>query len=306
MSFFVSLFRIVKFALQNFWRNIWLSVITVTILVLTLFIVNILLILNVVGETAVRAVESKIDVSVAFVPDASEDIILSARGYLLSLPQVKDVEYRTAEEVLIEFRQANANRPDVLASLDEVGSNPFGGELVIKAHNPEDFAFILEALESPEYSPYIESKDFRDHEVIIARINQTIDRIRIGGIVLGSVFVFITVLIVFNTIRVAIYTHREEIGIMRLVGASSLFVRTPFLFEAILYTLLAVVISIAILYPLIGVLEPLLDQFFESTPTHLLAFFNENFLLIFGTQFVAFAILNMISTVFAMRKYLRV
>ncbi|MEK9130699.1 MAG: hypothetical protein AAB429_01125, partial [Patescibacteria group bacterium] len=86
----IAFYRIIKFAIQNFWRNIWLSVITITILVLTLLIVNMLLTLGVLGQTAVKAVQAKIDVSVSFVPGTSEEMMINARGYLQSLPQVKD------------------------------------------------------------------------------------------------------------------------------------------------------------------------------------------------------------------------
>lgn len=306
MGPFVSFYRIATFALQNFWRNIWLSVITITILVLTLVIVNVLLVLNVLGTTAIHAVESKIDVSVSFTPATSDETMASARGYLMGLPQVKDARSLTPEEVLSDFRAKNANKPDVLASLDEVGSNPFGGQIIITARDPSYFPFILEALDNPEFKPYIQEKDFQSHETIISAINSTIDHVRLAGLVIGAFFVLITILIVVNTIRVAIYTHREEIGVMRLVGASSTFVRAPFLLEAVLYTLIAVLVVIGILYPVIGAIEPTIDAFFVNTPTHLLGYFNQNFLIIFGVEFIALAIINVLSTAFAMRRYLKV
>ena len=306
MSVFLSTYRISKFALQNFWRNIWLSIITVTILVLTLMIVNTLLTLNVLGQTAVKAVQAKIDVSVSFVPGTSEELMTAARGYLLSLPQVKSARYLNPEEVLAEFKDKNANKPDVLASLEEVGGNPFGGQITITANNPDDFPFILEALDNPQFKPSIQEKDFQSHEEIIGAINQTIDRVRLGGIAIGLFFLLITVLIVVNTIRVAIYTHREEIGIMRLVGASAALVRGPFLVEAILYTLVALLVTIAVLFPVLGVIEPSLDRFFGNTPTGLTGYFLAHFWLIFGGQFIVLTLVNMLSTAFAMRRYLKV
>ena len=306
MGPFISLYRIVRFALQNFWRNIWLSIITITILVLTLFIVNILLTLNVLGQTAVRAVESKIDVSVSFKPETTDTLMSDVRGYLTSLPQVRDVTEQTPDEVLAAFKQKNADKPDVLASLNEVGGNPFGPQLTITASSPSDFPFILQSLDNPQYSPWITEKDYQDHETIISNIENTVNEVQTGGIVLGAIFVFITILIIVNTIRVAIYTHREEIGIERLVGASSFFIRAPFLVEAVLYTLIATLIVVAIVYPLVGMIEPTLDSFFAPTTTGLMAYYQTNFLWIFGAQFVGLVVLNVISTSLAVRRYLNV
>ena len=224
----------------------------------------------------------------------------------MGLPQVKDARYLTPDEVLAKFKADNVSKPEVLASIDEVGANPFGGQIIVSAHNPADFPFILEALENPEFKQYIQEKDFQSHETIISAINATIDKVRLGGIVIGAIFVLISILIIVNTIRVAIYTHRDEIGIMRLVGASASFIRAPFLVESVLYTLIAMLVSIAILYPLLGVVEPSLDAFFVNTPTNLLAYFNQNFLTIFGAEFIGLVVLNLISTSVAMRRYLRV
>jgi cell division transport system permease protein len=306
MSLFIFFYRVLIFSLQSFWRNIWLSVVTVTILLLTLAIVNILLILHLLGETAVKSVESKIDVSVSFTPETSAGIIASARGYLLGLPQVKTVEYQSAEEVLETFRETHIDRPDVLASLDEVEGNPFGGKLVVRAKEVKDYAFILEALESPEYHAFIAEKDFEDHQVIIRRIQETVERARTAGMTLGGVFVSIALLIVFNTIRVGIYTHRDEIAIMRLVGASNGFVRSPFLLESVFYAFISVLFMGGILFPMLIVIEPVFDAFFQTVPTHLTAYFVSHALIIFSAQFFALAVLCLFSTMFAMRKYLRV
>jgi len=302
---FISTFRILKFALQNFWRNIWLSIITITILILTLTTVNILIILGVVGDAAIESVEQKIDVSIYFNKETSEEIILSARSYLMSLEQVKEVEYVSGDEAFERFQEKHLADEVILNSIEEVG-NPLSGSLVVMARSPEDFPFILEALESPEFSDYIEETDTETHESIIERITNISNRVRVGGIILSGVFALITLLIVFNTIRVAIYTHREEIGIMKLVGASNNFIRAPFLLETVFYSLIAVLIMLAILYPVVGIIEPSLNKFFDSTNVGLMSYYNANFLTIFGAQFVGLVILCGISTLVAMRKYLRV
>ncbi len=123
---------------------------------------------------------------------------------------------------------------------------------------------------------------------------------------LAGVFLAIATLIVFNTVRIGIFIHREEIGIMKLVGATDRFVRAPFLVESVLYSLIAVLIVMAVIYPAAAVLEPQFNSYIDGQSVGLIAYFRENGLLIFGAQFGALALLNIISTSVAIRRYLRV
>lgn len=306
MSFFLSGARIVKFAWQNFWRNGWLSLVTITILVLALLNANALIVLNVIGQRAVEAVESKLDLSVSFKPDTSEDLIAEARGYLAGLSQVRTITYLTPEEALVAFKEDFANDPEVLASLEEIDGNPLGAELIITAHDPNDFAFIVEALQHPQFASSIEETDYDDYQTMIDKINATTRQVQNGGIVVGTIFTLIALLIVFNSIRVAIYTHREEIAIMRLVGASGFFVRAPFLVEAFFYTFIALLITAAIVYPLLTVIEPSLNTFFGTTQTGLVSFYKQNALVLIGVEFATFAVLTILSTSLAMNRHLKV
>ena len=306
MKTLITIYRVFKFAFQNFWRNIWLSVITVSMLVLTLLTVNVLVVLNVVTGTAIDTVENKIDVSVYFKPDTSDDIIQGAQGYLRSLDQVVDAQLITADQALERFQERHLDEVDILRSLEEVDGNPFGSSLVVKARSSKDFNFILESLENPQYRDYIEKKEFDDYEEIINNINNITDKVRWFGFALSGIFMLIAILIVFNTVRVAIFIHREEISIMRLVGASSTFIRAPFLVEAALFSLLATLITIIITYPVLGILEPRFDAFFGTTSTGLLDYYNTNLLMIFGAQFIGMALINILASSVAMRKYLKI
>lgn len=305
MSVFVLLPRIAKFAWQNFWRNFWLSFMTITILTLALLNVNALIVLNMIGERAIASVESKLDLSVSFVPEASDEIVAQARGYLTGLSQVRTITFYRPDEVLARFADEHATEPEVLASLDEIDGNPFGAQLVITANDPDDFPFILEALKNPLYASSIDEADYNDYRSMIDRINATSRQIQNGGLVIGILFTIIALLIVFNTIRVAIYTHREEIGIMRLVGASSLFIRAPFLIEAVVYSFLAVLICLGFVYPVLRLVDAPLTNFLGSD-SHLLKQFIEQLWMIAGSEFIAFSLLSIVATGLAMRKYLRI
>lgn len=302
----MTLIRIVKFAFQNIARNFWLSLITVSMLVLTLLTVNILLTLNVLGGTAIESVEERIDVTVYFEEGTNPDIVAGAQASLIGLSQVRDVERIAPEDALARFRERHADDEDILIALDQVGENPFSYSLVISARDAADFPFILTALENPSFADYVEQKDFEDYEEVIGSISRVTQSVRWLGAVLAAIFLFISILIVINTVRVAIYIYREEISIMRLVGASTAFIRTPFWLEAVIYSFVSTLITAGIAYPVLVALERYADNFFYPADAGLLDFYVANGFVIFGTQFVILSIVNILSASLAMRRYLKV
>lgn len=301
-----TLVRIVKFAIQSTFRNFWLSFVTTTVFVLTLLTINALVILNFLADGAIESLEDRVRVEVYFTSNASEDIIKSARGYLMSLSQVKTVDVVPAEEALAAFREEHKDSPLVLAALEEVDGNPIGDSLRISAQDADDFSFIVQALESPEFSPYIKDSNFSDSTAAIDRLASYTAKVRVLAIGLAVFFAFISTLIVFNTIRVAIYVHREEIGIMKLVGANDWFVRGPFVLETIMYALAATLVMAGATFGLLAAADPLIQSFFEGSVGSLVGYFTENGLVIFGVQFAGLALLGIVTTWFAIRKYLRV
>jgi cell division transport system permease protein len=303
---FVSSYRVTQFAFQNFWRNFWLSLITVSMLLLTLLTINILLVLNVITDHAMKLVEDRIEVSVYFYDYAQDTSVSAAVSYLRGLSEVRDVVTVSATEAYDQFVARHQNDADIITSLEELGENPFGPSLIVKAHSPEDFSEIIDALDNPQFRDFIRDKDFSDYQNIIERIRSTTDRIRAFGIALAVIFLLIAVLIVFNTVRIGIFIHREEIAIMRLVGASNWFIKAPFLLEMIFLSFIALVLAVAIVYPMVAFIEPQLTVYFNADSAGLVEFFLQNSLLIFGGQFLALVAVTLFSTGLAMRKYLKV
>ncbi|TAL50111.1 FtsX-like permease family protein [Patescibacteria group bacterium] len=303
---FISSYRVTKFAFQNFWRNFWLSIITVSMLLLTLVTINILLFLNVVTDRAIELVEDRIEVSVYFYDYTEDTTVSAAVAYLRGLGQVRDVEVVSAEEAYTQFVARHADDEEIMASLEELGENPFGSSLIVKAHQAEDFTQIIDALDNPQFRDFIREKDFSDYQNIVERIRSTTDRIRAFGIALAVIFLLIAILIVFNTVRIGIFIHREEIGIMRLVGASNWFIKAPFLLEMIFLSLFAVGLAALIVYPTVAIIEPQLSVYFSAQSAGLVDYFAQNGLLIFGGQFLALVLVTLFSTGLAMGKYLKV
>jgi len=302
----VSFYRTIKFAFQSFWRNIWLSIVTIIILVLTLFSISIVGTINMVANAAIESVKEKVDVSAYFKNGVSETDILNTQANLESLSMVESIRYISSAEALAVFKEEHRDDPVVMESLEELAENPLPATLVIKANNIDDYRAILEVLESPEYSALIEDKDFEDHEEVITSLSNISKRVQRIGIIVSVIFIIIAILIIFNTIRINIYTHREEIGIMKLVGASNRFVRSPFLVESLMYAIIAVLISIAILYPLLGVITPQINDFFEGYDVNLIDYFNSHLWQIIGLQLAFSVVLSVLSSSIAIGKYLRV
>ncbi len=301
-----SFIRTMKFALQGFWRNVWLSLVTVVILVLTLLSISMVWGINVVANQAISAVQDKVDVSIFFKAGVAESEIFNIQNRFEALSQVKDVRYITPDQALAQFRQKHANDPDILASLDELKENPLGATLIVRANSLEDYPTILSVLDDPSYKDIVQDKNFEDSQTVINRLSDASQRVQRVGIVISIIFVIIAVLLIFNTIRITIYTHREEIGIMKLVGATNWFIRSPFLVESILYGLMAAIIAFAIFYPFVSVLSPQVSNFFTGYDFNLTNYFHAHFWGFFGFQLLFAVFLSVVSSLIAIGKYLKV
>lgn len=304
--FIHSLSRGLLFALQSFWRNIWLSLATVFIVFLALVSVNFLLMINVITDSAVGAVKDRIDVSVYFKPEVKESKIAEVKTKLEGLSQVKEIIYKSPEENLAVFSERHANDLQIQETLKELSGNPMGATLIIKAKDLKDYPEILRYLDDPAISSLVEEKNFEDNQLIIDRINQIGVNVKKIMMIISLIFIIIAILIVFNTVRVAIFTHQNEIAIMKLVGAGNWFIRFPFVFETILAGLLAVVAAVIFLYPVLSFAQNYFNTFFAGADFNLVGYFNGNFLIIFGTELIAIVIINTISALVAISKYLNV
>ncbi len=302
---FLSFARVVKFSLQDIVRNIWLSLVTVMILILSLFTINMLLVVKVIGQTAVDAIQEKIDINLFLKPDASEDEILALKTKVSNLPEVKEVDYISKKQALEKFKEKHKDNPEILAALRELGVNPLTPSLVIKPKRLEDFDNLINRLNAFD-DEIIESRNFTNYKLLLNKINSITDKVSRAGMLLAAIFIFITLLVVYNAVRVAIYTHRREIMIMRLVGASRAFIQMPYLMSSIIYTLIGVLAVMLIFYPFLKLLQPYLETFFVGYNVNLLTYFYGQAWLIFGLQFVGLVVINILASLFAVRKYSRV
>ncbi len=302
----ISTWRIIKNSFQDFFRNFWLSIITITILILSLFSINFLIAAGVISQTSIGMVEDKIDLSLYLDPEAAEEDIGILKSELEKINKVKRVEYISKTRAMETFQQKHKGNAYILESLRELGKNPLNPSFIIEAENLADYQEIISSLDNLRKNSIIESRDFEDHENVLARLNNITTRVRQAGVFTSGVFILITILVVFNAIRIAIYTHKKEIKIMKLVGAGNWFIRAPFLAEAIIYALIGVIGIIVIFYPFLHLLQPYLGAFFDADSLNLIEYFNANFIKIFGLQLLGAAFVNILASLLAVGRYLKV
>lgn len=303
---FVSFWRAIKYAFKDFGRNIWLSFITVSIVGLALFSFNILVGLNFLSNQAIKMVQDKIDVSVYFKQEATDSQISDLRANLEALPNVKNVTYISKDDALAAFKEKHKDDDQILKSLDELKDNPLGASLVVTANDPSDYPSILEVIQRPRYSDIIQDKNFDEHKDIIARLTTVSSRIKEIGLAVSLIFAIIAILVVFNTIRVIIYTHKEEIGMMKLVGATNGFIRMPYLIQGLLFSVLGLGLILVVWYPIMHLAQPYLVDFFGNPDINIVSYFNGNFVPIYGLQLAGVAMLNIFGSWFAVSRHLKV
>lgn len=301
----MTLLRVIKFALQDIVRNISLSLMTVVVLILTLLAINTLIIVRALTRESITTIKNQIDVSIYFDPKATEEEIQEVKDYVAAFPEVVGTTFLTRDEVIASFREAHKDNPNVLTALQELGDNPLGPTLIIKTREPENYQKVIQALNIPEYETIIEAKTFADTEKAIDRVQIITTQVERFSLVIAALFGLIAFIIIFNTIRVAIYTQRTEISIKRLVGATNWFIRGPYIIEGLIFTLVSVGVSTLLVFIAVRMADPYIALIFERQAV-LTNYFRSHILVLLGTQLGAVFLLTLLSSSLAMRKYLKV
>lgn len=303
--FILSFLRAIKFSFQDIARNFWLSLVTVMILLLAFFLVNILVTVQIITGSAVNSIKEMIDINLDIKGTAQTNEILALKAQISNLNSVKSVTYISKAEALEKFKEYNKKHPQILQALRELNTNPVPPSLIIKPKEVDQYDEMINDLNKIE-SNIIESKDFDDPKTMLTKVNKIGNKINEVGLIVSLIFIMITILVVYNSVRVTIYTHQREIKIMKLVGASNWFIKAPFLISGVLYTVFGILTVIAIYYPFLSLLQPYLETFFTGYSFNIVTYFNSNFWKIFGTEFMVAALVNGLASFIAVRKYSKI
>src|SRR3989338_3663415 len=301
--FLTHLQRITKSGLLSYKRNGWLSTATVLVMVLMLFVIGNLIFMGALASVILSSFESKVDISVYFVPDAPEPAITIIKDELQTLLDVRDITYISRDEALEIFRARHKGNQLINAALEEIGENPLQASLNIRASDPSRYAAISEFLLQKNYRE-IDKINYFENQQVIERMGAIFRTVRGSGMFLAFFLAFIAILVTFNTIRLAIYTMREEIGIMRLVGATKWFIRGPFIVSGVLYGVTAALITLMLFFPLIWLASPRLAVLVPEFD--IFRYFLQNLVLFSLLMFGGGISIGVISSLLALRRYLRV
>lgn len=301
----LKLWRTFKEGWQNFRRNGWLSFATVSILTLSLFIVGISVLIGLTTHYMLQTMREKVSINVSFNPDVPEQRILDIRDELSKYKkEIASVEYISRDNALDTFLEENRGNPVILQAVEEIGENPLLASVIIKAVSPEYYEVIVNQIQRSTFQSDISRINYDKNKKIFTNldhINKTTQKV---GLILGLAFIFIAVLITFNTIRITIYSHRQEFEIMRLVGASNIYVRMPFLFEGIFYGIAAALSAALALFAASYFISPLTEGTIPQG--NFLGLYMSFFLPVFLGILLLGILLGVLSSTIAIRRYLKV
>jgi len=301
--------RILRAGFFNFWRNSTVSLASVLVMMVTLVVIGFISFSGALLKTSLAELSDKIDINVTFVPTASEDDVLSIKQTIETLPEVLLVTYVTRDEALEAFKERHKNDQSILSALDELGENPLGAVLNIKARNPSQYASVAEFLQSNSTLSsggitIVDRINYFQNKAAIDRLASIMDSADRLGLILTLVLAGISVLIAFNTIRLTIYIAKDEISVMRLVGASQSFIQGPFVVVGVIYGLVASLLTLLLFFPLTFWIGTVTESFFVGF--NIFSYYIRHFLELFAIVIFSGVAIGSLSSMLAIRKYLKI
>lgn len=300
----ISFKRICRSGVEKLTREKTASVASFLALCLAVGVVSALFFLKQTSNFLVRTIEERMDVSVYFNDMASQDDISAMKKEVEGLSQVKAVAYVSKEDALAAFKEVHARDAKLLEALEAVGQNPMRDALNIRVKDSSRISEVARYLEQARFDPVVAGRDYYKREPVLNQLISLSKSIQEGFIAITLIFAGVAFLVVFNTIHLTIFNSREEIEIMRLVGASNWFIRGPFLVQSVLIGGVSVLICQLLTLPALWYLAPkalaLMPGFY------LWEALSQNWLSLFSLQVVIGVGLSMMSAAMAMRRYLKV
>ena len=304
MNKFILFERAFKSGLTFFKRNTIGITATIIVLCLSLSLITGSFLFKGLINFFIDSINEKIDISVYFNLDTGDEAIAALKDDLKKMSEVKEVKYISQSDTMEEFKEKHKNDETLMQSLEEIGGNPFSASLNIKAYDSNDYSKITSFIESSSYKEYIEKVDYQENRKVIENLFSTtknVNNLMNGLILLTSI---LAILVAFNTLRLIIYNAREEVNVMRLVGASDWFIRGPFLIQGVLVGLISAFLTFIFFLIVVFLIDSRISDILGGFS--LFGFFASNWPIILFVNLLAGVGLGVFSTLIAIRKYLKI
>ena len=295
-------------ALIGIKRHIPTSIGTIVTMFLSLAMIGLFSVIGSVVDRVMSSVEDQISITVYLSDDADETQVAEMQAYIEGLDGVDSVSLTTKEEALENFQESMSSDPDIIEQLGE--DNPLPASLDVQLDDSQDVGTIADLIaeQSELLAAICDAPDNPTSSIYYGQ--QTIDRlfsftntVRIVGYAIIVLLLFVTTIFITNTVRLAIMSRRKEIGIERLVGASNAFIRTPFLLESVIHSLIAVVLAIIVIELVRNLALPSISSSLPWLPVDIGIL---SFIAIYALILVVGIAVGMIGSMVAMRKYLKI
>ena len=304
----ITSWRIFKAGVKNFFRNAWLASAAIAVMFVTLTIIVSSIVVNRILQDNVNLLSKEVTVSIFLRPDVSEADTNALQSELNDRVEEIDILFVSQDQALADFQETFQEDEELLEGID-LGDNPLPSSLTVSIVDLSNIGEIVSIAGQPEFEAVVEdTSDSGDRRESIQNIERAQDFITLFSIVSAGIFAFISVLIIFNTIRMAIFTRSEEIGIMKLVGATRGYIRGPFVLESMLYGFIASLLSLAAIYVLLfGILSNLDRSFLIAPLDESIAMFKTltGFLYISGGTILTGLLLGAVSSRLALQRYMK-
>jgi cell division transport system permease protein len=305
---YITVERIIKNGFVNFGRNVWLAIAAIAMMAITLTILLFAIIANATFTHTISDLTSHIDVVEYLKDSTTQPQVDTQLKQLKSLPNVASADYTSKADALKTYEKENASNTTLLAAISET-DNPLPASITIKPVDPNKLQEIQDFLNKPAQKALQSDPTSYsgDRKAAVDKITSATHFFQQAGVVGIIIFIIISMLIIFNTIRMAIFNRRDELVIMRLLGASTSYIRGPFVVETMLYGAVAAAISLTICWALFKVASStlqasslgLLDISYSSR------YFNRHALTILTIQLLVGILIGAASSLIATRRYLK-
>lgn len=308
----ITILRIFRYGLNNFARNAWLSTAATVVMTVTLTIILATFTLRLVFSDTLATISQKIDISVYLADNISDQEKTELTSAIKAIKGVGIIDNISKDQARQDYIEQNKGDTQQIEALNVLGdTNPFPASLRVHVGDTsrinEVITDVSKLVGQEKYKPYQSKpastngsrKEAIENIARVARFSE------LAGLAVSGLFLVLSIMVIFNTIRMAIFNRRDEIEIMKLIGAEKSFIRGPFVVEACFYGIFAAIIAVALLYVvMLSVGSNLANYGITVAPA--LAFFAKYPLLIFVGELLAGIVIGILSSLLAIRRYLKI